>query len=57
MILMPFFYDYCIFVFDPSGTIDLVVVSFTNRLDMRTDPFQEGGDDVTPLRLIVWAIG
>ena len=51
------FDDYFRYVFDPGGTINLVAVSFTNPLDLRTDPLQEGGDDVIPLSLIVWAIG
>jgi len=50
------FDDYCKYVFAPSGTINLVVVSFTNPLDLRTDPLQEGRDDVTSLRLTAWAI-
>ena len=45
------FDDYCRFIFDPGGIFILVLVSLS-PLDLRTDPLQEGGDDMIPIRLI-----
>ena len=51
------FDDYCKYVFDPGGTFKSGCCEpLTNPLDLRTDPLQEGGDNVIPTRPIAWAI-
>jgi len=53
------FDDYCIHIIDPGGIQFLMLWALKKPLDLRTDPFQEGGDDeYHPKRLsIAWAIG
>ena len=65
-ILLPFqkvteklFDDYCIHNFDLGGIQLLMLWALKKPLDLRTNPFQEGGDDeYHPKGLfIAWAIG
>jgi len=39
------FDDYCRYIFDLGGIQLLMLWALINLLDMRTDPFEEGGDD------------
>ena len=47
------FDDNCRFVFYPGGTLTFMLWAFNKPLDLRTDPLQDGGDDVTPIRLSI----